>query len=265
MTTAIARLQNASHFIVLGDSVAGGQRATGGNLVGGKGYARLLVTNHPDYPAYAGRDLSTQFPGIQFLDFSNDGSTFSLTRANLERAISMAMIPPFIQGDLVATIHAGTIDFFGNPMVLADFGMTRLVAANARRELAVMITILQRRYEKPGQAVIVLVDNLIDPTDGTGAIPDASRAAGCVAFHSVPVKAAPRQLLSNLDYLNREISAEVAARHAWLVNAHTVFLGHGMTADAGDRFIADDCHQVRDAGHDALRREAWKLLTGNSD
>jgi hypothetical protein len=261
MTIPSTLLRSPSYLLVLGDGVAGGQNASGGNQVGGKGYARLLVNNHPDYPAWVGHDLSTQFPAIQLLDLTSDGSTITRTRADLERSISLSMIPAFIQGDLVVLIHAGGLDFLADVATLTDAATVQQVAASARMQLASMIALLQVRYEKPGHAVIVLVDNIVDPTDGTGAIASTFQSGSCTVLQRAPGKAAPRQVLANLAHLNAEIAAEVAARRAWLVDAHAVLLGHGMTAASGDRWIDLDCQKLLDAGHDALRRQAWKLLT----
>ncbi len=258
----IKLLRAPSTLAVLGDAVAGGSSATGANGDGGKGYARLLYRNHPDYPAYEGHDLLTLFPELQFLDLTRKGSTLSRTRSNLERDLAFMRLPSSPSGDLVVLIHAGSFDFFADPNVMVDTTAVQKLADSLRMDLASLIQLLKAHYEEPQKSVVVLVDNIIDPTDGTGSIPSSYRDGLCKSLQSEQVQADPHQVTANLEYLNGALAAAVAANGAWLVDAHAALLGHGMNA-ATDRWIDDDCANLGDAGHDVLRRQAWKVLTGD--
>ena len=262
MKRGIDSLQHPLFLLVLGDQVAAGQDATGLNTVGGKGYARLLLNNHPDFPAWEGQDLATRFPGLALVDFARDGATTTRARANLERGLANKVIPPFIEGDLVVLIHAGGNDFFADPSVALDEEATQAAASVMRSQLAIMISLLRMRYEKANHAVVVLVGNIIDPTDGTGMVPEDFQVGASEALSSLVVEDDREQMLANLEYMNHELAKEVARRGAWLVDAHAAFLGHGLTADDDERWLAPDGQKLLDAGHDALRRVAWKVLTG---
>jgi lysophospholipase L1-like esterase len=259
MKPELTGLHHPVFFLVLGDQVAGGYNATGLNFVGGKGHARLLLNNHAGYPEWEGRDLATLFPELELVDLARDGATTNRARASLERALTFQAVPPFITGDLVVLIHVGGNDFFANPEVMLEPEVTQSVASSMRMNLAMMISLLRKRYENPSQRVVVLAGNIIDPTDGTGIVPDGYQEGACRWLSDPQVVAGREQMLCNLQHMNREIAREAAVRGAQLVDAHAALQGHGLNAGEAC-WVAPDGQKLLDAGHHALRQAAWRVL-----
>jgi hypothetical protein len=68
------------------------------------------------------------------------------------------------------------------------------------------------------------------------------------------------QAIENLATFNDAIEAEANELGAHLVPLHDHFLGHGMNAPAGQRWISDDCAHPTSDGHGHLRDLVWSVL-----
>lgn len=191
-------------FAALGDSIL-----TDDYPGRGRGAAALLHHNHPDFPAWAGRDLSTASPGCAFACHAVDGGT---THDVLEVQLpALAAGPP---PDLVILAVGGN-DFLGM------FGLPAPAAGGAVTEaLARLDTILARIREIAPRARL-LVGTIYDPSDETGNL-------GMVSVADWPPGPAC------LAALNAGIVAATRRAGATLVDLHARFLGHGRRAGSVD-------------------------------
>jgi lysophospholipase L1-like esterase len=248
-------------YINIGDSLAAGYNADGRNDRGGHGYARLLLDNHPDYPAYAGHHLTALFPGVEAHDVSESGATTSDALDNIDHALRRSL-PREVDGDVLVTLTCGGNDFNDDWRVMTVPAATRVVAAQIQANYREIFRRIRERYEDHdlGRDVVFLVTNVHDPTGGTGSVPREFNDDFCETIHRFP--AALRGLaVSNLGIINEAIASVVSELGGHLVDNHGLFLDHGMNA-GGARCIDDDCVHPTTEGHHQLRRLEWTVLTG---
>jgi lysophospholipase L1-like esterase len=190
-------------YAALGDSISIDDYAGGP----GRGAASLLWRNRDrDFPAWAGRDLTTHDPTAHLALLASDGATSTtVVREQLGRLRRLG-IPP-----TVATVTMG-----GNDLLLAYGDTTAArqaigtVLDNGRLVLAGLRALMDP------QAPIV-VATVYDPSDGSG---DADRL-GLPAWP---------QALELLAELNRSLGALAAEHGALVADVHARFLGHGLAA-----------------------------------
>ncbi len=250
--------------INLGDSLAAGYNASGNNSTGGRGYGRLIQSNHGEYPAYAADHLEAVAGSVSFHDLGDSGATSDEILDNLESALDGAL-PASVSGDVLLTISAGGNDFNDSVWTMVTPVLTEAAAAAVRANIGQMITAVRDRYEEPalGHDVFVVVLNIQDPTDGTLSIPDEFDDGFCELLQHPALVAVGGLVLDNLGIMNDAIAAEAAAQGALLGDYHAAFTGHGMNATGADRWMSDDCAHPNDEGHHQLRREIWGQLTGD--
>jgi lysophospholipase L1-like esterase len=249
-------------FINAGDSIAAGYDAAGNNGPGGKGYARLLLSNHPDYGAYGAAHLSAVASGVDFRDLSESGATSDEIRADLQARIDS--FPAVVDGDVLLTISAGGNDFNDNVLVMVSPQLAAQVAANLRSNLATMIALVRDRYEDPalGKEVFVVLQTIHDPTGGTGSVPLVFDDGFCEVLRNPLLQPVAPLALDNLELVNEAIRAEAADQGAFLSDNHQLFLDHGMNAPGAQRWLSGDCAHPTSEGHHQIRREMWGVLTG---
>lgn len=259
----IDRLDQLSLVIVVGDSLAAGYNAPGNNGTGGRGYARLMVTNHADFPAYAGHDLATLYPGVQFRNLAESGATSGDAVNRVKGALS-GSLPASVPGDVLVLINVGGNDFNDSVATMISTPVTQARAAELRANLAEIIALLRERYDDPaaGKRVEFLVDNIHDSTDGLGTVPPQFDDGFCGTIQNPIFTPDLRALaLSNLALMNDAVAAEAAAQEVELVDIQAAFIGHGMNS-GDERFIDGDCAHPTAQGHDLIRRLSWEILTG---
>ena len=199
MTAAAIR-----RYVALGDSIS-----TDDYPGPDRGGAALLHRNHPDFPAWAGRDLVTRFPGCVLGCHAVDGGT---THDVLE-----VQLPALAEGsppDLI-TLTVGGNDFLGM------FGMPE---AEARRAVTATLARLDEilgRIQTIAPRAIVGLGTIYDPSDETGDL-------GSVSVADWPPGPAC------LAALNAGIVAATRRAGATLVDIHARFLGHGRRAGSVD-------------------------------
>lgn len=251
-------------YVNLGDSVAAGYNATGQNGFGGRGFSRLLLDNHPNYPEYDGHHLSVLFPGLMYTDMGDSGATSSDTLEDLEKALFWSwpwQLPREVNGDVLVTINVGGNNFNDDISTMAWTPNTEAAAAALKADLRQIVSQLRARYEKPneGKRVLFLIANVHDPTGGSAWVPFEFDDDFCRTIRAALLLSAI--VFSNLDLFNQRIAEVVEEIGGYLVDSHSVFLGHGM--DSGDeRWIDSDCVHPVSQGHHQLRREWWYVLTG---
>lgn len=255
-------IDQASLYIVVGDSIAAGYDASGRNGEGGRAFARLLVDNHGAYPAFAERRFRARWPTIDFRRVADSGATSDEILANLRSALG-GSLPASVPGDVIVSINAGGNDFNDSIATILDPTRTAAVAARVKGNILEMIRLLRDRYEDPaaGKELLVMVHNLHDPTDGTGRIPAGFSDGFCSTLRSPLLTDGLRSMaIANLETMNGEIAAAAGDGNAVLVDVHSGFLGHGM--NGGDaRWLSGDCTHPTDEGHHHLRRIAWETIS----
>jgi lysophospholipase L1-like esterase len=190
-------------YAALGDSMSIDDYAGGP----GRGAASLLWRNHDhDFPAWAGRDLTTRDPAVRLALLATDGATSTtVATQQLGRLRRLGRIPT------LATVTMG-----GNDL-LAAYGdaaaarrVIRMVVDNGRRVLAGL-------RELMGPDAPIVVATVYDPSDGSG-------DAGRLGLPPWP------DALDRLAELNQALRALAAAHGALVADVHARFVGHGLAA-----------------------------------
>jgi lysophospholipase L1-like esterase len=190
-------------YASLGDSMSIDDYAGGP----GRGAASLLWRNrNDDFPAWAGRDLTTRDPALRLALLATDGATSTtVATQQLGRLRGLGRAPT------LATVTMG-----GNDL-LAAYGdaaaarrVIRTVVDNGRRVLAGLRDLM-------GPEVPIVVATVYDPSDGSG-------DAGRLGLPPWP------DALDRLAELNQALQALAAAHGALVADIHARFLGHGLAA-----------------------------------
>jgi len=254
-------LSDVSLYINAGDSLAAGYNASGNNSVGGGGYARLMVTNHPAFPQYASATLTVVADGVDFNDVSESGAQSTEILDNLRDALDESL-PQTTPGDVLVTISAGGNDFNDSIWTMVTPFMAEAAADELEQNLGSMLSEIRARYEVGGKQVHVVLLNIHDPSGGTCTIPAQFDEGFCETLQSPYFQAAGGLVLSNLDTMNAAIASAATAHNGHVADLHAVYLDHGMNESGNDRWIDDDCAHPTDTGHHEARREIWGVLTG---
>jgi lysophospholipase L1-like esterase len=253
---ALDDLDHPALVLVVGDSIAAGYNASNNNAPGARGYARLVTDNHPEYPDWATRDIRAIDPDVQFRDLAHSGATSS----DAAQAVHQAALPA-VDGDVLVLVNVGGNDFNDNVTTMASAQLTAQAAATLRANLADIVATLRARYEDvaAGKRVVFAIDNIHDPTDGTGAVPAQYHDGFCATLANPQLAPLRPQAIANLATMNAAIADEVAVQRATLVDVHAAFMTHGMNGT--DVWISDDCAHPTNDGHHHLRDAVWLALT----
>lgn|GEM_PF-6104123 len=202
---------NPRLYLALGDSVSYGTDASSVSVC----FVNLLFQNDGAvYPADAGQDLSTKYPGVQLLNLAIPGAT-SLNIINNEMpsvpqgALSPNFVTLLIGGNELIDTCSGT------PCDGGVFGCTLAQGTawsyNFKSRLETQIVdVLKNAALYPRVQKIVLA-NIYDPTDGVG-----------LAGYGWPAGAGV------LAQYNARIAEVATDTGSGLVDDFTLFLGHGI-------------------------------------
>ncbi|HEV2774021.1 MAG TPA: GDSL-type esterase/lipase family protein [Solirubrobacteraceae bacterium] len=190
-------------YVALGDSISIDLYAGGP----GRGGASLLARNRDDdFPDWAGRDLATTRPELEFALLATDGATTaSLLGGQLPRLESTDVAPRVV-----------TLTIGGND-VLAAYGNTPA----AREIVSVVRERVGEALERvnalvaPGDPIVV--GTVYDPSDGTA-------EAWRVGLPPWP------DVVEVLAELNAALRAVAVEHGAVVADIHGHFLGHGLNA-----------------------------------
>jgi len=224
-------LDQLSLYVNLGDSMGAGYNATGRNGTGGKGYARLVLENHKDYPAYATHHLKALFGAVQFKDNAESGDTSSDQLSALKSSIAFF---PSATGDVLVSLTCGGNDFNNDIQVMLFRAQTEAAASKLQDNYREIAKLIKNKYEN----IPAGVD--LPPVLATGGL-DA---------------------IANLEFFNDKIAEVTAEIGGYMVDSHAMFFDHGMNASGSDRWLDTDCVHPTNEGHHQLRREEWATLTG---
>jgi lysophospholipase L1-like esterase len=202
-------------YVALGDSMSIDDYAGGP----GRGAASLLYRNHADWPDFAGRDLATFRPDLEFRVLAFDGAT-----SEGVLALQVPTLRSLPKAPRLITLTVG-----GNDL-LTYFGIGRGEAGRAARHLGSRLErILAGCVEAVGGTGCVVVGNIYDPTDGTGSLPGSG----------FPLWADSLAVLARFNEVIAEVASEFPVQ---FVDIHHHFLGHGARAQdpTFSRYHAED-------------------------
>jgi lysophospholipase L1-like esterase len=190
-------------YVALGDSMSIDDYAGGA----GRGAASLLYRNHRDWPDFAGSDLATLLPDLEFRLLAFDGAT-----SEGVLSLQVPTLRSLPKAPRVITLTVG-----GNDL-LTYFGIAGRDAGRAAGHLRSRLKrILARSVETVGSGGCVLVGNIYDPTDGTGSIPGSG----------FPLWPDSLAVLARFNEVIAEVAGEFPVQ---FVDIHRHFLGHGVRA-----------------------------------
>jgi lysophospholipase L1-like esterase len=173
------------------------------------GATALFMENDDSlWPEFAGRDLNTAHPLIQYHDYAADGGiTEDVLQQQLPLVLATANAPALM-----------TLTIGGNDLLqaIATVGLGEAALTRAREGI-------QQRLDRIVVAISgipdvhLLLTTVYDPTDGTGMLPGVSEAMGRLPIH---------QLHEYNDHL-RAVAANT--KRVTLADAHAHFLGDGVS------------------------------------
>jgi lysophospholipase L1-like esterase len=190
-------------YAALGDSLSIDDYAGGP----GRGAASLLWRNRDrDFPAWAGRDLTSRDPDARLVALASDGATSAtVAGGQLGRLRRLGVTPT------LATVTMGGNDLLG---AYGDVDAARraigTVVDNGRLVLGGLRALM-------GADAPILVATVYDPSDGTG---DAARLG-------LPPWPEALELLATLNRALRRLAED---HRALVADVHARFLGHGLAA-----------------------------------
>lgn len=242
-------------YIALGDSISD----RGG--VAPYFYDLFLKNDDATYPAFKGKDLTTRYPGIQYVHGAVAGSvtgpyTDPSTKNAPKLTDQVAKLGSAYPGDVLVTITIGGND-------LSDHAPDAVLNqdANDKTQLAQNLAAALGELTKPGRLgsgkVVILETNIYDASDGKGNWRSGG-GAKCPPYDTgadvdTKVFAAWNQVVE---------SAIGNAAGDTKIDLHAVFNGHGF--NSSDNWYYSDCIHPNAKGHNELRREMWRVLTGET-
>ncbi|HEY3820601.1 MAG TPA: SGNH/GDSL hydrolase family protein [Polyangiaceae bacterium] len=253
-TPPVATSANFGTYIVLGDSIS--DRGGAGPFF----YDLLHQNDDTTYPSWKGHDLSTRFPGLQYVHAAVAGSITgaygdtTTTGAPLMSA-QITGLGSSYPGDILVTITIGGNDLndhAGDAVLGLDAPEKQKFAANLKADLDALTA--------PGRLgtgkLYILEANIYDSSDGEG---DWSKGGALCPNYTV---SGTQDQTVFADW-NQILTQAIAAHSGdYLFDIHTLFAGHGFNSSANWYF--SDCIHPDKIGHNELRREAWRLITGES-
>ncbi len=252
-TPPVATAASFGTYIVLGDSIS--DRGGSGPFF----YDLLHQNNDTTYPAFKGHDLTTRFPGIQYVHAAVAGSITapypndSTTSGAPLMSDQITNLGSSYPGDILITITIGGNDLndhAGDAVLGLDGPEKTQFTANLKADLDALMA--------PGRLgtgkVYLLEANIYDATDGQG---DWSKG-GLLCPNYTVASSLDQSVFSDW---NAIITQAIAAHSGdYLFDIHRLFAGHGFNGKAN--WFYSDCIHPNTTGHNELRREAWRMITG---
>ncbi|HEX9483850.1 MAG TPA: SGNH/GDSL hydrolase family protein [Gemmatimonadaceae bacterium] len=219
------------------------ERDTHAGRVAPLGAASLLYQNDDArYPESQGEDLGARYPGIRLQNLALDGATIGDVFGEQLLALDDE------SGPTLVTLTAGGNDLLS---AMANRPRASLLESIAQEVMdAYDFLVASIRRDVP-ESVIVLT-SIYDPSDGTGRIPGVLEGVGVLPLHI-------------LDAMNAHIRSLADDESVLYADAHSQFLGHGVSAPEADRWYwRRSLVEPSAAGADALRR-LWLSVLDAAD
>jgi lysophospholipase L1-like esterase len=202
------------------------------------GAASLLFHNdNARWPDFEGRDLRSQWPGVEFRQLAEDGAMIDdVASEELARLGRDSQDP-----GILITLTAG-----GNDLLDALLARRPLESAVSRIGWRYAELVASIRDELP-LATLVLT-TVYDPTDGTGRLP------GLEGYGTLP--------LQYLDRFNQQVRETAGTTPgALLAEVQRDFLGHGVSAPEQERWYWHrNLIEPNARGASEIRRAWWKAV-----
>ena len=218
------------------------ERDPGAGRVAPLGAASLLYRNDIDrWPEFAGDDLVSRYPGIEFQNLAADGATIGEVFGE-----QLSMLGETDEPTLV------TLTIGGNDLLSAYGGRAhRSLLERIERDIAEAYDFLLDSLRAKLPAGTIVIATVYDPSDRSGRIPGVYDDAGPLP-------------LDILDRFNEHVRALGAGTpRTVLADVHAHFLGHGVSAADSDQWYwrrsliepnAKGAHEVRSVWLGELRR-----------
>ena len=206
------------------------------------GASSLLHRNdNGRWPEFAGDDLTSRYPGIEFQNLAADGATIG--------EVFGEQIPMLGESDEPTLV---TLTIGGNDLLSAYGGRARRsLLERIERDIAEAYDFLLDSLRARMPAGTIVIATVYDPSDRTGRIPGVYDDAGPLP-------------LDVLDRFNEHVRAlGTGTPRTLLADVYAHFLGHGVSAAESEQWYwrrsliepnAKGAHQVRSVWLDALRR-----------
>ena len=241
-----------ARYVALGDSISIddypsldlGTRLTG-EPAEEVGAASLLYRNRDDlWPEFAGHDLSTRWPCIEYIDHTADGAT---TWNVLE-----AQLPNLPRDDgepTLVTLTAG-----GNDL-LQLFVSEPVDSTRGLQHVAVNLREILKRISTHFSDATIIVGTVYDPSDGT-----ADLGPYQLTQHDAPTR---RRMWNWVRSYNDVVKKLAAANGCLCADIHEHFLGHGITEpDPGKRWYWEEMIIEPNARGASEVRRLWLRALG---
>jgi lysophospholipase L1-like esterase len=179
------------------------------------GAASLLHHNDDErYPDFAGNDLVSRWPDIAALNVAEDGATIGDVFGSQLPQIADSEEPTLI------TLSVGGNDLLSAFANRPDASLLAGIVRDVAEGYEFLVETLRRT--RP-QSTIILT-TVYDPSDGTRAIPGLFDGAGPLPIES----------LHDMNARIRALATQM--KDAAVADVHGHFLGHGVSANEGDRW-----------------------------
>lgn len=179
------------------------------------GAASLLHSNADDrYPEFSGRDLVSLYPEIAYLNVAEDGATIGDVFGE-----QLTRIPESDERTLL------TLSLGGNDLLSAysNRPMAELLRELVR-DIGDAYEFLVESIKRVRPNAVLVLTTVYDPSDDTRKIPGVFEESGPL----------PLEALAEFNDRVRRVAG--TAPGILVADAYRHFLGHGVTADEGDRW-----------------------------
>jgi lysophospholipase L1-like esterase len=209
-------------------------------------YDLLAQNDDAKWPASAGLDLKTKYPGITVVKNSKAGATTNGLITQVDG------LPATLEGPVLVTITIGGND------VQSALGSI-LTSGSDAKQRATFQTNLDNALGKLTAAdrvqVTVLLANVYDPSDGSGNFTyQGTKCPGALGYW--PSGNATDPLLGPWEQIMIDTSAKYP--QVKLLDLHTRFHGHGVAASP--TWFVNDCIHPNAPGHDQVRGLFWDAI-----
>jgi lysophospholipase L1-like esterase len=243
-------------YIALGDSISdrGGEAPFF--------YDLLLKNDDATYPAFKGKDLTTRYPGITYVHGAVAGAQTTVYHDETAGAFSTLVdqvkaLKNSYPGDVLITITIG-----GNDLNSHALDAIQGKDQQDKTELAAALKSTLGELTTAGRLgsgkVLIVEGNVYDASDGTGNWGSVGRCGPKIDTG----KAADTAAFTAWNDVIAQAIADVGDRDRAL-DLHGLFFGHGFTTTT-DRWFAADCLHPVKKGHNVIRSEVWRILTGET-
>jgi lysophospholipase L1-like esterase len=243
-------------YIVLGDSIS--DRGGAGPFF----YDLLHQNDDTTYPSWKGHDLATKFPNLQYV---HDAVAGSVTGAYGDAYTTGAplltdqvkKLGTTYPGDVLVTITIGgnDLNFHAPDAVLGLDGPDKTKFTSL---LQGVLDELATPARLGSGKVYILEANVYDASDGKG---DWTSGGAACPKYNVPSSQDQDVFAAWNKIITDQIAAHASADYVF--DIHGLFGGHGFN-NATDPWYFTDCIHPNQKGHAELRREAWRMITGES-